>query len=54
MYEELTGFQINQIVIIISVDGLDQPQVFVKDRIDYIDSLMTKIEAYRKEHDNVY
>ena len=54
MYEELTGFQINQIVIIISVDGLDQPQVFVKDRINYIDSLMTKIEAYIKEHDNVY
>jgi genome maintenance exonuclease 1 len=54
MYEELTGFQINQIVIIISVDGLDHPQVFIKDRTDYIDSLMTKIEAYRKEHDNIY
>lgn len=54
MYEELTGFQINQIVIIISVDGLDKPQVFVKNRIDYIDSLMTKIEAYKKEHEYVY
>lgn len=54
MYEELTGTQINQIVIIISVDGLEQPQVFIKDRIDYVDSLMTKIEAYKKEHDYVY
>jgi hypothetical protein len=54
MYEELTGFQINQIVIIISVDGLDEPQVFVKDRIDYVDSLITKIEAYKKEHEYVY
>jgi genome maintenance exonuclease 1 len=54
MYEEMTGIQINQIVIIISVDGLVKPQVFVQDRTDYIDSLMSKIEAYRKEHDNVY
>lgn len=54
MYEELTGFQINQVVIIISVDGYDHPQVFIKNRIDYIDSLMTKIEAYRKEHEYVY
>lgn len=53
MYEELTGFQINQIVIIISVDGLDEPQVFVKNRIDYVDSLITKIEAYKKEHEYV-
>lgn len=54
MYEELTGIQINQVVIIISVDGLEQPQVFVKDRIDYVDSLITKIEAYKKEHNYVY
>jgi hypothetical protein len=54
MYEELTGIQINQIVIIISVDGLEQPQVFIKDRIDYVDSLITKIEAYKKEHNYVY
>lgn len=53
MYEELTGIQINQIVIIISVDGLDKPQVFIKNRIEYIDSLMTKIEAYKKEYDYV-
>jgi len=50
MYEEMTGIQINQIVVIISVDGLDKPQVFIKDRIEYIDSLMAKIDAYQKEH----
>lgn len=47
MYEEMTGFQINQVVIIISVDGLDKPQVFIKDRNDYVDSLMAKIQAYK-------
>lgn len=54
MYEELTDIRIDQVVIIISVDGLDKPQVFVKNRIDYIDSLKTKIEAYKKEHEYVY
>lgn len=53
MYEEMTGIQTHQVVIIISVDGLDKPQVFIKDRIDYIDSLMYKIETYKKEHDDV-
>lgn len=53
MYEELTEFQINQIVVIISVDGLEKPQVFVKNRIEYIDSLMSKIEEYKKEYDIV-
>jgi genome maintenance exonuclease 1 len=54
MYEEMTGIQIHQVVVIISVDNEDKPQVFVKNRIDYIDSLMAKIEAYKKEHSNVY
>ena len=54
MYEELTSFQIHQVVIIISVDGLDKPQVFVKDRVNYIDSLTMKIQAYKKEHEYVY
>jgi hypothetical protein len=53
MYEEMTGTQINQVVVIISVDGEDKPQVFIKDRMDYIDSLMMKIEAYKKEHEYV-
>jgi len=53
MYEEMTGRTIEQIVIIISVDGLAEPQVFVKNRIDYIDSLLGKIEDYKKENNNV-
>lgn len=54
MYEEMTGIRIDKIVIIISVDGLDKPQVFIKDRNDYIDSLMEKIETYKKENEYVY
>jgi len=54
MYEELTGIKIEQIVIIISVDHEDKPQEFIKNRNDYVDSLMDKIEAYKKEHSNVY
>jgi genome maintenance exonuclease 1 len=54
MFEELTDIRINKIVIIISVDGLDKPQVFVKDRIYYIDSLMEKIEQYKKDCGDVY
>lgn len=53
MYEEMTDIRIDKVVIIISVDGLDKPQVFIKNRIHYIDSLMGKIEDYRKEHDYV-
>jgi len=54
MYEELTGTKIEQIVIIISVDHEDKPQEFIKNRNDYVDSLMDKIEAYKKEHTDVY
>jgi genome maintenance exonuclease 1 len=50
MYEEMTGKEVHQVVVIISVDGEDKPQVFIKDRIDYIDSLTTKIKAYQEEH----
>jgi genome maintenance exonuclease 1 len=53
MYEELTGFHINNIVVIISVDGYDDPQTFIKNRDDYTDSLLTKIETYKGEHNNV-
>jgi hypothetical protein len=45
MYEEMTGKEVHQVVVIISVDGTDKPQVFIKNRIDYIDSLTTKIKA---------
>jgi len=50
MYEELTGTRIDQIVVIISVDGMDKPQIFKKNRIDYVDSLMTKVRAYQEEY----
>lgn len=50
MYEEMTNIQINQIVVIISVDGTDEPQVFIEDRNNHIDSLMTKVKVYHKEH----
>lgn len=49
MYEEMTGFRIEQIVILISVDQED-PQSFIVNRNDYIDSLKTKISNYNKEH----
>lgn len=52
MYEELTGFKIEQVVILISVDQ-ECPQTFVVNRNDYIDSLKAKIEAYNKEHAHV-
>lgn len=53
MYEELTGIQIHQVVVIISVDGTNEPQLFVEDRIDHIDSLMNKIDEYKKEYNYV-
>ena len=49
MYEERVGEPIEQIVIIISVDGLDYPQVFIKNKKDHIENLMSKISAYKKE-----
>lgn len=49
MLEERTGIVAEQIVIIISVDGEEHPQVFVRDRNVYIDSLLDKIETYKKE-----
>lgn len=53
MYEELVDKPIEQIVIIISVDGEIVPQVFIREKRHYEDSLMTKIKAY-KEYYNVY
>jgi hypothetical protein len=47
MYEEMTGVQAKQIVVLISVDGEMQPQVFVKNRRDYIPELANKIKEFR-------
>ena len=48
MYEEMTGIQCKQIVVLISVDH-EQPQVFVKNRKDYIPELARKIVQFREE-----
>jgi genome maintenance exonuclease 1 len=49
MYEEMVGIPIDQIVIIISVDHEREPQVFIRDKSHYVDSLLDKIETYKKE-----
>jgi hypothetical protein len=46
MYEELTGMPINQIVIIISNDEQDEPQIFIRDKAHYIPAVMDKIARY--------
>lgn len=50
MYEHMTAKAIEQIVVIISVDGMEKPQVFVKKREDYLDSLMAKIRTFMREN----
>lgn len=48
MYEEMTGIQCKQIVVLISVDH-EEPQVFVRDRKDYMPELANKIKTFRLE-----
>lgn len=48
MYEEMTGVRCKQIVVLISVDH-EQPQVFIKNRRDYIPELANKIKQFRLE-----
>lgn len=50
MYEEMTGIKARQIVVLISVDHEPEPQVFVKDRNDYMPELANKIKQFRLEH----
>ena len=50
MYEELVGTPIDQIVIIISVDGETEPQVFIREKKHYLESLMEKIKAYKEAY----
>jgi genome maintenance exonuclease 1 len=49
MYEEMTGIQCKQIVVLISVDGEMHPQIFVKQRKEYIPELANKIKQFRQE-----
>lgn len=48
MYEEMTGIKAKQIVVLISVDH-EQPQVFIKNRRDYIPELARKVKQFREE-----
>ena len=48
MYEELVNEPINQIVILISVDYMEHPQVFIRDKNQYIESLLEKIHIYKQ------
>lgn len=50
MYEELVGQPINQIVIIISSDHNDQPQVFIRDKEQYVQGLLDKIQMYKQDN----
>jgi genome maintenance exonuclease 1 len=49
MYEELIGTPINQIVLLIAVEG-KEPQVFKKNPADYITRLVEVINQYKKEN----
>ena len=48
MYEERVGTPIDQIVVLISVDG-EPPQSFVKNKNDYVDELKNLIRLYKEE-----
>jgi genome maintenance exonuclease 1 len=49
MYEQLIGTPIDQIVILIATDDSDKPQVFIRDKNQYIESLLEKIHLYKQE-----
>lgn len=48
MYEEMTGIKAKQIVVMIAVDQ-HEPQVFVRNRKDYIPELARKVRQFRDE-----
>lgn len=48
MYEELVGKPIDQIVILISCDDSEHPQVFIRDKNQYVQSLLEKIHIYKQ------
>jgi hypothetical protein len=50
MYEELVGEPIDQIVVLISVDFMEHPQVFIRDKNQYIQTLLEKIHIYKQEN----
>lgn len=48
MYEELVGVPVDQIVILISVDFMEHPQVFIRDKNQHIQNLLEKIHLYKQ------
>lgn len=48
MYEELVDEPIDQIVILISVDFMERPQVFIRDKNQYVQNLLEKIHLYKQ------
>ena len=48
MYEEMTGVQCKQLVVMIAVDH-HEPQVFVRNRRNYIPELARKVRQFRDE-----
>ena len=50
MYEELVNEPIDQIVILISVDFLERPQCFIRDKNQHVESLLEKIHIYKQEN----
>lgn len=53
MYEELVGEPMDQIVILISVDFMEHPQVFIRDKNQYVQTLLEKIHIYKQENPDV-
>ena len=49
MYQELTGIKTKQIVILISVDH-EKPQIFIKNRKDYMPLLAERLKEYKNAH----
>lgn len=52
MYEELTGQHIDKVVILISPNDGSIPQLFIREKDDYIEPLLEKIHSFYKETHN--
>lgn len=53
MYRHMTGITLKQVVILMHVDGLTEPVVYVKNIADYITTLKEKIASYKEQTSNV-
>jgi len=49
MYEERVGIPIEQIVILMSTDDTNEPQIFVKNKEQFVDKLCDKILKFHRE-----